>query len=1244
MIFKKFTLSYCIIACIVVFFQNAAKAQPPYLPVIFNVTDATGDTGDRVCLDFTVTNFTNVESFQLNISYNATLVSPVCPPDLTGSALYPKIDGNFFNCNKKDNGYINIVWFDDAVSLPDGSNLFTICFDIIGNPGNNTPVFLNGLITPIEICQAGPNNSTICTENVVSNSGIIYIRPNSMIAFYNKCDADGINNINNGNITFYATGGTPPYSWSVNGGLYSGTGLQDAERVTIDPIPMGVYTIVFTDANGFTHSLGPVTVSDNVPITYDTIVTNPRCYNRNTGRIILDNLDGGLSPYTISWSNFVSGNTNDEFTVENLPSGTYTVTITDNDGCVKLDTFTLSLDTLRLDVVITPASCIDVANGRVTFIPRGGTAFSNGQYTYSINNGSAIRFSSPFTLNNRAAGPLNIRVQDSLLCEAIFEPIIIPFERTLVAQVDLVSHVSCFGENDGTATVSVTPDNNYMFTFEDLTVGNIGSSFTTPPVGPGIYPVTIRDPQGCRANASFTINEPALLQLNPMVVQPDCTPSGSVSLNPSGGTGSYTYQWGHIPDNVSTFSNLSAGIYRVTVSDANGCSDSLVFNMNAGGTLNITAQVSAMPLCHNDNTGAVFVNIQSMNGPFNISWRNASGVQISNMQTVANLVGGKYYVRVVDNGGCENTDSVMLMNPLALALNFVPSEPTCFGFSNGSIGANVTGGTGAIQYEWRRQGNTNIIGSMSVLAPIVAGDYQIRIRDANGCVKDSLISLTQPVKVPIGTPEIIEVRCFGQPTGRARMLDMNYNYLWSDGGTAFFAFTLRAGTNWVIANDGTCVSDTVFFTVPTVPKITIDTANLELNAVSCFGGTNGQIFMRAKGGLGTGFTYNWPTLNRTGANLTNLMSGTYRVEIVDSNGCTVTDSVTVLQPEPFEVFLNTLQTVELTCKNQDEGQIAVSTTGGNPGMRSFQWGNGLSSVTSVISDLRAGTYCVTVTDSKGCTDDFCHELLAPAPLNGRVRTPVEPICFGDTTCISIDFVSGGTGSTYTFQVNQGPRYPLGACVGVFAGPYRINIIDSAGCSIDTMINISQPLPVSIDLGDDIEIQLGETSSVINAGITAPSGLDTIVWTPSESINCLTADCQVIEVMPSFTTIYRAIVTDINGCSGRDEIEVRVKDTRNVYFANVFTPNGDGENDYFQAVIGPGVVEVLSFAVFDRWGNSVFMKENYIPDPTGTDGWDGTFRGRALDPGVFVYFARVRFADQRILDFTGNVTLLDKRRN
>ncbi|MBL0099203.1 MAG: hypothetical protein IPP49_03385 [Saprospiraceae bacterium] len=219
--------------------------------------------------------------------------------------------------------------------------------------------------------------------------------------------------------------------------------------------------------------------------------------------------------------------------------------------------------------------------------------------------------------------------------------------------------------------------------------------------------------------------------------------------------------------------------------------------------------------------------------------------------------------------------------------------------------------------------------------------------------------------------------------------------------------------------------------------------------------------------------------------------------------------------------------------------------------------------------LSPGTYCATVSDNFGCKDTVCYTLTAPAVLKGEVNTPVEPLCNGGESCISVKYLVGGTGNKYTFQINNGTRYPIDSCVTVFAGQYFINLIDSAGCSIDTIITIGQPAPITVDAGLDREIQLGLPSPVINVNVDSSVGIDTLVWSPAGDIICLTQNCISVEAAPAVTTTYLITVTDLNGCKGSDEITVDVKNVRNVYFANIFTPNRDGENEYFQAVTGPG---------------------------------------------------------------------------
>jgi gliding motility-associated-like protein len=489
------------------------------------------------------------------------------------------------------------------------------------------------------------------------------------------------------------------------------------------------------------------------------------------------------------------------------------------------------------------------------------------------------------------------------------------------------------------------------------------------------------------------------------------------------------------------------------------------------------------------------------------------------------------------------------------------------------------------------------------------------------------------------------VTCFGLSTGQAVILNApgGLTYNWSSGSVGPFAINYAAGQGWVYATEGSCKSDTVFFTVGTFPPLSIDNSKTQIINPSCYGDNNGAVTIVAQGGTGLAYSYTWAN-GVTGASLTNITAGAYIVTINDSNNCMQSDTFLLLQPEKLEASIDRIKTVELDCNNRDGGKIGFLTTGGNPGKKTFSWQSGVIVDGDVAIGLSPGTYCATVSDNFGCKDTTCYTLVAPAALQGELNTPAEPLCNGGTTCISVKTLTGGTGNKYTFQINNGTRYPLDTCVTVFAGQYFINLIDSAGCSIDTVITIGQPEPISVDLGPDREIQLGLPSPVINASVDSPVGIDTVVWTPFTSINCLTVDCVSVEINPAETTTYLLTVSDQNGCTGTDDITITVKDTRNVYFANIFTPNRDGNNDYFHAVTGPGVEKIISFAIFDRWGNRVFEKADFLPDPAGTDGWDGTFDGRRLDPGVFVYYAKALFIDGKEIEYSGSVTLADKVRN
>ncbi len=411
---------------------------------------------------------------------------------------------------------------------------------------------------------------------------------------------------------------------------------------------------------------------------------------------------------------------------------------------------------------------------------------------------------------------------------------------------------------------------------------------------------------------------------------------------------------------------------------------------------------------------------------------------------------------------------------------------------------------------------------------------------------------------------------------------------------------------------------------------------------TCFGDDNGSISLEATGGTREQYRYRWSN-GATTNSISNLTAGTYTVTLSDSFNCEEEYQIVLTQPSELIATLDNNRSQFLDCNNQDNARLALSTIGGNPGIKTVTWQAGVISENGVAVGLSPGTYCATITDNFGCRDTFCYDLTAPEPLEGEMNIPEEPACFGGTTCISVASISGGTGNRYTFQINNGQRYPIDSCVTVFAGTYFINLIDSSGCSISTTLTVDQPEPITVSLAEGPTINLGEPSAVVTGSVIIPSGNDfTTSWSPG-GVDCINIDCTSVSVSPSETTTYTLMVTDTNGCTGSSQSTVTVKKTRNVFFANIFTPNQDGINDFFQPVTGIGVESVVSFVVYDRWGNMVFERSNYQPDPAGPGGWDGSFNGRKLDPGVFVYVCKVRFVDNREIDYSGSVTMLGSNR-
>lgn len=288
--------------------------------------------------------------------------------------------------------------------------------------------------------------------------------------------------------------------------------------------------------------------------------------------------------------------------------------------------------------------------------------------------------------------------------------------------------------------------------------------------------------------------------------------------------------------------------------------------------------------------------------------------------------------------------------------------------------------------------------------------------------------------------------------------------------------------------------------------------------------------------------------------------------------------------------------------------------------------------TGAIEDLGPGLYTVTVTDGGGCTNTDQVMLTAPQPMDATVSA-VAADCHGESDGqVVVNSVSGGA-SPYMYSIGTAFS-PVNQFVNLAAGIYEVTVQDVNGCEWTTEVEVTEPEVFIVDLGEDVEIQMGDSTQLHPVLSPFSSVMDTFVWKEREVIGFEPW------VKPWQTQSYSIIVTNENGCKTEDMILVRVNKDRLVYVPNAFSPNNDGFNDILYVYTGRGVKSVKNLKIFSRWGELVFelpevaLDNNNNPD----NGWDGSLKGEPLNPGVFVYVVEVEFIDGRLEIYKGDITL------
>ncbi len=924
--------------------------------------------------------------------------------------------------------------------------------------------------------------------------------------------------------------------------------------------------------------------------------------------------------------------------------------ITLNDGTLTTDTNMA----LNVDVTVDSVSCGGLSDGMISLLVTGGTP----PYSYNweevggtpngpINIASSGSVS---TINALSAGTYSFTLTDQTVPpEQVIQTVEV-FEEPPIFINITGTNPTCPGDTDGTFEITslgggTGNPNNFDI---EWSTGDINTQMITG-LGQGGYSVTVTDLAGCTQISSNSIGVNLIDIVATTLDHVTCDGNGAdgvIVVEANGGTGAISFEWDTGVTGTTITDLIPAG-YSVTATDANNCSFNETFTINPPEVPVITEFLNSTVSCANSTDGSLTVVATPANSPIaTYTW----SPDVGTTSTVNNLSPGTYYVTVTAEDGCVARDSseVLAPDPLIIA-DTTLQIPTCPGqdiVATGLIGITVSGGTGPYSYFWSN--NTT-----NPTVPALYGDstYTVTITDANLCpplIADIYLPNPPSIILTTANTEITSCAsgvCDGEATVIASSGTGNgtYTFQWPSGNEESGTSTstdvqLCAGPNVIAVNDGACtVYDTIMIGSPT--PVTVPAANVEEYIPNCFGLSNGSLTVNAVGGTPP-YDYVWST-TETGNTAVDLAAGTYVVTIVDDNNCNTSLTIDLPEPDPLVVTIDPDEenTHDVTCFGEADGMIGLLIDGAAEGALMYDWTDNVSEEESAIN-LEPGVYSVTVTDAKLCMDSATYVISEPTPIVPFIPVPEEPTCFGDRTVITVDSAVGGGIGIYSFSVNGGPPQSLGNLVRVNGGrEHTIKVLISPGnCFVEETIFINQPAEVVVDLGPDLEIQLGD-SIQLQPSLFVPLSIDTIAWSPTTDMYCNSEDCLRPWVSPLDTREYTLQVRDSDGCIGEDAIIVDVDKNRNVYVPNIFSPNGDGFNDFFRIHVGPGVTNVDFFQVYGRWGGLLYENRNFYPTDNESFGWDGKFNGKVMNPGTYVYLIKVVFDDGLELLYRGDISIV-----
>lgn len=698
------------------------------------------------------------------------------------------------------------------------------------------------------------------------------------------------------------------------------------------------------------------------------------------------------------------------------------------------------------------------------------------------------------------------------------------------------------------------------------------------------------------------------------------------------------------------------GIYTLTVrNNANGCSQTDIVQVDQDVLPPLAdAGPDQLLTCITLN-GVTLSAAGSNTGPgFSLRW-NGPGINASNELLVSPQVTlpGTYVITITNNiNGCTATDAatVSLNQTLPTASAGADRTITCsqpiviLDGSGSSVGGTIT-------VQWGGPGINPANQNTPTPSVAQAGTYNILVtNDLTGCSSTDIVIVSFDTNPPDVALSADTITCAApEITLAAASTVQGAAYFWQGPGVTIGNQTMA---NFKIDQPG------LYTVTVTAPNgcITVESVVVAIDDDFPDGTAEGAILNCLNGSQNTvngdvdtpDATFFWSGPNNFFSNQASAVvnqPGAYVFTIIGPNGCKRTIEAIVtgdfVQPAAVATVPNLLD-----CNTP---AVTISGAGSSVGARyTYNWttqnGNiasGANTLTPVVD--RPGSYTLLITDTNnGCTNTVTVQVTNDPSVPTGLSLDVQDIpCAGEKNGrIAVREVLGGT-PPFLFTLNNTSPSSNSQFNGLTAGTYTLRLEDLNDCRLDTVIQITEPGPLTVDLGDDQELLLGEEVRV-EAMLSAPSTpVKTIVWSPAAPCDTVAgvSPCLEYKNLPLVSYYQTITITDENGCVATDKILIQVRKDRYIYVPNAFSPNADNPINAILMIHGNiSITRIVRWSIYDRWGESLFDIADFQPDDPAYS-WDGRYRGQDLEPGVYAWVAEVEFVDGEVVRFVGDVTIV-----